>query len=94
MNDAEQERQNLLKQIRLDLGENPQVKYGPGTFGCHELLDRTALILRLLEDEIIKHPSCILQPEWFALAREATTVVCHLYQKIGGEHLETKPVKP
>ncbi len=61
--------------------------FAPGTLGCHELLDRTSLVLKLLEESIRTHPSCLLKPEWFELADRASQALADLYQRVGSEHL-------
>lgn len=88
----EQERQDLLRQFLADSPQSLTADYGPGSFGCHELLDRTALIVQLLHEQIIEHPSCIQEPSWFALAHEAAAILSRLYQDVGREHLEHKVV--
>jgi len=60
---------------------------GPGSFGCHELLDRTAMLGDSVEEYILDHPSCVQNPEWYALADQAVTALRELYQRIGAEHL-------
>jgi hypothetical protein len=35
----------------------------PGTFGCHELLDRTILLAEQVEKSILSHPACIQNRE-------------------------------
>jgi hypothetical protein len=64
--------------------------YKPGSFGCHELLDRTAMFAAMVEQEIQSHPACIANPEWFLLAEQASAALRELYQKIGAEHLSVE----
>ena len=61
--------------------------YKPGSFGCHELLDRTAMFAAMVEQEIQTHPACVANPEWFLLAEQAAAALRELYQQIGAEHL-------
>lgn len=68
-------------------GANWHDQYRPGSFGCHELLDRTNLIADALEQFVLQHPACVQNPEWFALADRATSALRALYQRIGREHL-------
>jgi hypothetical protein len=86
--EVEQYRQQLLQQLSADSGEGAGTDYSPGSFGCHELLDRTALILALFEQQVVEHPACFQKPQWFALANEAVGVLSRLYQAVGGEHLK------
>jgi hypothetical protein len=64
--------------------------YKPGSFGCHELLDRTNLVADNLEEWILSHPACVQNAEWYALADRAVTALRELYQRIGAEHLEAE----
>jgi hypothetical protein len=62
-------------------------QYKPGSFGCHELLDRTAMAADLVEKYVRSHPACVQNPDWFALAEQAVAALRELYQRIGAEHL-------
>ncbi len=62
-------------------------QYKPGSFGCHELLDRTAMFAAMVEQEIQTHPACVANPEWYLLAEQAGAALRELYQQIGAEHL-------
>jgi hypothetical protein len=61
--------------------------YRPGTFGCHELLDRTALLAELLERQLMTHPACVANAEWYRLAGQAAAALHELYQRVGAAHL-------
>jgi len=64
--------------------------YAPGTFGCHEALDRCSMLAGLV-DELASHSAITLQPEWKAKADAAVKLLADLYQDIGRLHLsETK----
>jgi hypothetical protein len=39
--DLEQHRQEIVNEMIAEHGPNWAEQYAPGTFGCHELLDRT-----------------------------------------------------
>jgi hypothetical protein len=54
--------------------------------GCHELLDRTALVSDLLERHLLSHPACVARPEWYLLAERAAAALRELYQRVGAEH--------
>ena len=62
-------------------------QYQPGSFGCHELLDRTAMFAAMVEQEIQTHPACVAHPDWYLLAEQAAGALRELYQRIGAEHL-------
>jgi hypothetical protein len=88
--ETEQRRQELLRNF---LGADGAVstEFAPGSFGCHELLDRTALMMHVLEEQVVEHPACFQRPEWFSLAYRAVGLLNQLYQEIGSEHLTKLP---
>jgi hypothetical protein len=65
--------------------------FRPGSFGCHELLDRTAMIAGIVERQILDHPSCVLDPEWYALADRALAALNELYRRVGDAHVGDEP---
>ncbi len=85
--EVEQDRQQILNEAAEDHGPNWGEQFQPGSFGCHELLDRTALVSDLLQRFVLSHPACALNPDWYALADQASTALCELYQQIGAAHL-------
>jgi hypothetical protein len=88
--DTEHERQQLIDALKADHGPHWAEQYKPGSFGCHELLDRTALVADTVEQYVLTHPACVQQREWFALATQAVTALRELYQRIGEAHLDDK----
>ena len=86
--DLEQERRDALANLIAEHGEDWLKEYEPSSFGCHELLDRTALVADLLERSVLWHPASIQNPEWFRLAERAVALLQDLYQRIGEAHLE------
>lgn len=68
--------------------------YAPGSFGCHELLDRAALLAAMIEQQIQAHPACVANPEWFLLAEQAASALRELYQQVGAYHLGTDVPSP
>lgn len=70
-----------------DFGEIDPADWAPGGLGCHELLDRVALVQQSLYEHIRGHPACLLVPEWYRLADEAAGAVGRLYQAVGLVHL-------
>ena len=85
--EIEQDRLKQAAELAADSGANWADAFKPGTFGCHELLDRTALLADLVEGQIQTHPACIANAEWFLQAEQAAALLRDLYQKIGAEHL-------
>lgn len=86
--DMEKERRRLLKELRADEGADLASQYEAGSFGCHELLDRTGLLADALERYVLTHPACVQRSEWFALAETAVASLQELYQRIGQQHLD------
>lgn len=66
--------------------ENGEEEYRPGSFGCHELLDRSAMIAGLVEEQIQNHPACVANAEWYGLAERAAAALRELYQRVGAAH--------
>jgi hypothetical protein len=88
--DLEEQRQEILKEMIAEHGPEWTSQFGPGTMGCHELLDRTLLAAETVEQYVLSHPACAQNPEWYALAEQAVTALNELYQQIGAEHLSEK----
>src|SRR5688500_6531129 len=59
----------------------------PGPAGCHELLDRTALLVDLLERHVLGHHACVAYADWYRLAEQAAAKLRDLYQQVAAEHL-------
>ncbi|MGK7878450.1 MAG: hypothetical protein AB4426_35665 [Xenococcaceae cyanobacterium] len=87
-NTFETERQEALKVFLQNEGDQSLEEFSPGTKGCHELLDRTAMVSDLLERCILSHPACLQNPKWYILARQAADALHNLYQQVGTVHLE------
>ena len=85
--EVEKDRADEIAKLASDVGADWANSYGPGSFGCHELLDRTAIFADLIEQQIQRHPACIAHPEWFFKAEQAAAMLRELYQQIGAEHL-------
>ena len=95
--DAEQERQQAVADLIAEHGSDWADGYKPGSFGCHELLDRTALAADLVEHYVLSHPACAQDEEWYELADRAVSALRELYQRVGAAHLgdgETTAARP
>ena len=88
--DTEQERRQCLEEMLAEHEPQWLDQFKPGSFGCHELLDRTMLAANLVDEYVRSHPACVQNPEWFALAEQAMSALEELYQRIGAEHLDEK----
>jgi hypothetical protein len=91
--EIEQEREKLAAELAGDAGENWAEENRPGTLGCHELLDRTALLAQLVDQQVRTHPACVANPEWFQLSDRAAAALAELYQQVGAEHLAADDTK-
>jgi len=89
--EIERDRLRQAGELTTDLGEGWEDEYRPGSAGCHELLDRTALLSDMLERYLLEHPACVANPSWYALVEQAAAALRELYQQIGGEHLAGSP---
>ncbi len=92
--DVEAERRQRLEELAADEGTCGPEQYRPGSFGCHELLDRTSLVAALVEQYVLSHAACVMNPEWYALAEQAVSALNELYQRVGAEHLDAPPTQP
>ncbi len=91
--ETESDRRRLLDELDAEYGPEWSRINAPGSFGCHELLDRTNLIGDLVEGSLLNHPACVGNPEWFALASQAVESLRELYQRIGQDHPEAPVVR-
>jgi hypothetical protein len=85
--EVEQDRQRQVQEFAAESGQDWAEEFRPGSAGCHELLDRTALLTDMLERHILAHPACVARKEWYLLAEQAAAALRELYQQVGAEHL-------
>src|SRR5713226_1677516 len=85
--ERERERRELLKELSAGEGPDWSKHFKPGSFGCHELLDRTMLAAGVVEEYVLTHPACAQNPDWYALADKAASALQELYQQIGAAHV-------
>ncbi|MEX0700960.1 MAG: hypothetical protein WD069_02580 [Planctomycetales bacterium] len=85
--EIEQERQELVRELVAEDGADWDSGFEPGTYGCHELFDRTHVVVNLLDISILNHPACIRDPQWYELASRALQLLDELYQSVGSQHL-------
>lgn len=85
--EVERDRLRQVSELAGDSGEGWADEYRPGSAGCHELLDRTALLSDMLERYLLEHPACVANSGWYKLAEQAAAALRELYQQIGAEHL-------
>ena len=87
---TEQERQQRINEMKATLGDHWSEQYEPGSFGCHELPDRTSLAGDIVEQYVLSHPACVQNKDWFELAFGTVSALRDLYQQIGAAHLDSK----
>ncbi len=85
--DTEHERQQQVDEMTAEHGLDWTQQYKPGSFGCHELLDRVSLAADIVERHVLSHPACIQNRDWYALAEKAADALQELYQRVGEAHL-------
>ena len=88
---VEQVRLERVAECEAESGPDWDSGFEPGTLGSHELLDRTYLVLNLLEQHILDHPACVREPSWYELAERAAAALRTLYQKVGAAQPEDAP---
>jgi hypothetical protein len=92
--DTEQERQRTVQQMIAEEGPNWSDTFKPGSFGCHEFLDRTSLAAEIVECFVLSHPACAQNPNWYALAEQAVARLRELYQRCAGSGPSSGPSPP
>jgi hypothetical protein len=88
--ETESDRQRRLNELVAENGPSWFDGFQPGSFGCHELLDRTSLLGDQIEEWLMNHPSCLNQPDWFALAEQAASALRELYHRVGTAHVDAQ----
>jgi hypothetical protein len=89
IDEIEQERLEALSERDA---EEPgwRERYKPGTFGCHEALHTSALLMELVGSRLMEHGAIIQDERRYALADRAHRALFELYQAIGAIHLEAE----
>lgn len=85
--EIERERMERVEDLASEDGSDWASHSLPGTFACHELLDRTMIAFNLVEEMIVAHPACVQNREWYTLAYRAFKSLESLYERIGEVHL-------
>lgn len=61
--------------------------YAAGSFGFHEAVHTTSIVLDLVDDQLLHHPAIAGNAEWFQLAARASEALFNLYQSMGAAQL-------
>ena len=67
--------------------ESHYEKFTPGTFGCHEALHTSSLLMDQVASQLMEHPAILQNKAWLQKAEEAHKALFDLYQAIGAAHL-------
>ena len=73
--EVEGERLEQVRELAAESGVGWADGYRPGSAGCHELLDRTALLSDMLERHLLSHPACVANAGWYMLAEQAAAAL-------------------
>lgn len=89
----EEERIAELEERRHAEAEGPdrrslEVRFGPGSFGCHEAMHVTNLMVELIEQQLVGHSAVLLNPIWYDNVREAQALLRRAYTAVADEHLD------
>ncbi len=64
-----------------------QTSTAPGTIFCHESVQMSALLYKLVRTELCGHPAIISRRAWYIKARQIEDLLHSLYDDIAEEHL-------
>lgn len=64
-----------------------EARFGPGSFGCHEALHVTQVLVDMIERELLSHSAVLLNPSWYRQVREAQARLRSAYTSVAEEHL-------
>lgn len=64
--------------------------FSSGSFGFHEAVHTTSIVLDLVDDQLLHHPAIAGNSEWFRLAARASEALFNLYQSMGAAQLATR----
>ena len=81
---------NECRELAND-GELTESGFEPGTYGCHEALHSVHIVMDIVAQKLLEHPSIIKDPAWYRHASKAHAALFTLYQEIGVRHLGEMP---
>lgn len=81
---------DLLAQERSMTPGDLLAHYSAGSFGFHEAVHTTSIVLDLVDDQLLHHPAIAGNDEWFKLAARASEALFNLYQSMGAAQLATR----
>lgn len=92
--EIESERLERLADIGEDLTDEQFCKkYGAGSYGCHEALHASSMIMHMVDSHLLDHGAIALDKDLFRYASEAHTALFNLYQAIGAKHFNDEQIE-
>ena len=64
-----------------------EARFGPGSFGCHEALHVTQVVVDMIDRELLSHSAVLLNPLWYGKVREAQALLRTAYNAVADNHL-------
>ncbi len=64
-----------------------EARFGPGSFGCHEALHVTQVVVDMIDRELLSHSAVLLNPFWYGKVREAQASLRSAYNAVADNHL-------
>jgi hypothetical protein len=61
-------------------GEDIEARFGLGSYGFHEIIDRLHVIRSNWEEHVVNHPSVVMDRQRFRQAREIGDIIADFYQ--------------
>ncbi len=78
---------DILAEERSMTPSDLMAHYASGSFGFHEAVHTTSIVLDLVDDQLLHHPAIAGNSEWFQLAARASEALFNLYQSMGAAQL-------
>lgn len=78
----------ISDELVFDTPESIHNRYKPGSYGCHELVDRIYVLYDTLDSKVLDHPSIDFVEGWRELAQEAFDKLMELYRIVAIKHHE------
>lgn len=92
-NEFEEERLRALAAREEEEAGEPEyrrlaVRFGPGSFGCHEAVHMTQAVVALIQRELVEHSAVLQDADWYRQVREAQELLHGAYQRAAEKHFE------
>lgn len=81
--DHEADRRARLAALRAEWGKDFDARFGPGSYGLHEVLHTAQVAEGLVSRELLGHPACVRDPVLFAAATQAVEALAEVYRLAG-----------